>query len=230
MSALMKYVQLQHEDFTELMKQAESHDTMLSPDTKEKHSSSSSSSPKAFHGKASSPTELSSTCTTNKLVSRLEAYRSAYLALTPSDNFDTPLYKSVEIVCGTASFNGMSGTATFRVKFSAQYCNKFGTVHGGAIATLLDGLAQCSTAVVDGETNEATMGSKKGKVRGGATRSLQVRYLGAINVGEAVTIVCEVYKSKGTSITIRVTATRDADGEILAICDMEKASHEKSKL
>ena len=217
----MKYVQLQHEDFTELMKQAESNDKPFYVDVKDHQASKDEVVPS---------TKSSATCPSDKLLSRLEAYRSAYLALTPPDNFDTPLYKSVEIVSGTASSNGMSGTATFRIKFSAQYCNKFGTVHGGAIATLLDGLAQCSTAVVDGDVNEASMGPKKGKVRGGATRSLQIGYLRAMNVGETITIVCEVLKAKGKSTTIRETATRDADGEVLAICAMEKERLEKSKL
>jgi len=230
MSALMKYVQLQHADFAEIMKQSESYDNTVLSDSKEKHASSSGSSPQDSNGKAPPSSKLSSTSTSNKLISRLEAYRGAYLALTPPDNFDTPLYKSVEILSGTASSNGMSGIATFRVKFSAQYCNKFGTVHGGAIATLLDGLAQCSTAVVDGDANEVTMGPKKGKARGGATRSLQIGFLRAMNVGETITIVCEVLKAKGTSTTIRVTATRDADDEVLAICAMEKERLEKSKL
>ena len=221
MAALMKYVQLQHEDFTELMKQAESNDKPLYVDAKENQASKD---------EMSTSTESSAKVTNNKLLSRLEAYRGAYLALTPPDNFDTPLYKSVEIVSGTTSSNGMSGVATFRAKFSAQYCNKFGTVHGGAIATLLDGLAQCSTAVVDGDANEVTMGSKKGKVRGGATRSLQIGYLRAMNVGETITITCEVLKANGKSITIRETATREADGEVLAICVMEKERLEKSKL
>jgi uncharacterized protein (TIGR00369 family) len=230
MAALMKYVQLQHEDFTELMRQAdESNDNTVAKDTSKEHMSASSSSPEKYsHSKASPSTESPGTST--KLLSRLEAYRGAYIALTPPDNFDTPLYKAVQIVSGTTNSNGTSGTAIFRVKFSAQYCNKFGTVHGGAIATLLDGLAQCSTAVVDGDANEVTMGPKKGKVRGGATKSLQVSYLRSIKVGEAVTIICEVLKSSGTSTTIRETATREASGEILAICTMEKERHEKSKL
>ena len=226
----MKYVQLQHADFAEIMKQSERYDHTVLSDSKEKHASPSGSSPQDSNGKASPSSKSSSTSTSNKLISRLEAYRGAYLALTPPDNFDTPLYKSVEIVSGTASSNNMSGIATFRVKFAPQYCNKFGTVHGGAIATLLDGLAQCSTAVVDGDANEVTMGPKKGKARGGATRSLQIGYLRAMNVGETITIVCEVLKAKGTSTTIRVTATRDADGEVLAICTMEKERLEKSKL
>lgn len=230
MSGIMKYVQLQHADFTELMKQAESYDNTLLSDTKEKHVSPSGSSSKASKGEPCPSTKSSSTGTSNELVSRLEAYRGAYLALTPPDNFDTSLYKSVEIISGTTASNGMSGTATFRVKFAPHYCNKFGTVHGGAIATLLDGLAQCSTAVVDGDANEVTMGPKKGKARGGATRSLQIGYLRAMIVGETITILCEVLKVKGTSTTIRVTATRDADGEVLAICAMEKERLVKSKL
>jgi acyl-coenzyme A thioesterase PaaI-like protein len=231
MAALMKYVQLQHENFTELMRQAdENNDTTVAKDVNKGHASPSNSSTEASNKKISSPTKSSSMASNMKLINRLEAYRGAYIALTPPDNFDTPLYESVKIVSGTTNVNGTSGTAIFSVKFSAQYCNKFGTVHGGAIATLLDGLAQCSTAVVDGDSNEVSMGPKKGKVRGGATKSLQVGYLRSIKVGEAVTIICEVLKSSGTTITIRLTATREANGEVLAICTMEKERHEKSKL
>ena len=116
MAAIMKYVQLQHEDFTELMKQAESNDKPLYVDVKETQASK---------GEALSSTKSSASRTSNPLLSRLEAYRSAYLALTPPDNFDTPLYKSVEIVSGTVSSNGMSCIATFRVKFSST---TFGSV------------------------------------------------------------------------------------------------------
>lgn len=225
MAAFMKYVQLNHEEFNKLY---EDHcdKVSLNKDT----TSRCTSSPDTRKSKDESSTPSSSKASKSKLLSRLEAYRNAYLALTPADNFDADLYKAVQIVSGTTHPNGLSGTATFRVKFSPQYCNKFGTVHGGAIATLLDGLAQCSTAVVDGDVNEVTMGPKKGKARGGATKGLQVGYLRSINVGEPVTVVCEILRSSGTSTTIRETASREADGEILAVCAMEKERRVKSKL
>jgi acyl-coenzyme A thioesterase PaaI-like protein len=232
MAALMKYVQLNHEEFNKLYKlnDAGGGDQPASTDGSKKDTPSSKSSPKTPEHQGSSSLDSDSKSRNTILVSRLEAYRGAYLALTPPDNFDTALYKAVEMVSGTTHPSGKSGTATFRVKFPAQYCNKFGTVHGGAIATLLDGLAQCSTAVVDGDRNEATMGLKKGKVRGGATRGLQVGYLRSIKVGEPVIIICEILKSSGTCTTIRETASREADGEILAVCAMEKERHEKAKL
>jgi acyl-coenzyme A thioesterase PaaI-like protein len=232
MAALMKYVQLNHEEFNKLYKvegAGGSHQS-ASTDGSKKDTSSPNASSKTPEHQGSSSLESDSKSRNTILVSRLEAYRRAYLALTPPDNFDTDLYEAVEMVSGTTHPNGKSGTATFRVKFPAKYCNKFGTVHGGAIATLLDGIAQCSTAVVDGDRNEATMGLKKGIVRGGATRGLQVGYLRSINVGEAVIIVCEILKSSGSCTTIRETASREADGEILAVCAMEKERHLKAKL
>jgi acyl-coenzyme A thioesterase PaaI-like protein len=232
MAALMKYVQLNHEEFSKLYKLngARGNDQSASADGSKKDTSSSNAPPKTPEHQGSSSLEPDSKSRNTILVSRLEAYRRAYLALTPPDNFDTALYEAVEMVSGTTHPSGKSGTATFRVKFPTKYCNKFGTVHGGAIATLLDGVAQCSTAVVDGDRNEATMGLKKGKVRGGATRGLQVGYLRSIKVGEAIIIVCEILKSSGSCTTIRETASREADGEILAVCAMEKERHLNAKL
>jgi acyl-coenzyme A thioesterase PaaI-like protein len=232
MAALMKYVQLNHEEFNKIyrLNGAGGSDQSSSTDPSKKGISSSNASPKTPEHQGSSSLESDTKSRSATLVARLEAYRRAYLALTPPDNFDTALYEAVEMVSGTTHPSGKSGTATFRVKFPARYCNKFGTVHGGAIATLLDGVAQCSTAVVDGDRNEATAGLKKGKVRGGATRGLQVGYLRSIKVGEPIIIVCEILKSSGSCTTIRETASREADGEILAVCAMEKERHLKAKL
>ena len=165
-----------------------------------------------------------------KLMARLEAYRQAYLVLTPPDNFDTAIYTSVEILSGVTTSNGTTGVATFQIKFSPKYCNKFGTVHGGAIATLLDGVAQCSTAVVDGGMSDAKTGKRKGRVGGGATKGLQINYLKPIKVGEMVKVVCEILKSGISGATIRCTVTREADGETLAVGMMEKESYERAKL
>jgi len=165
-----------------------------------------------------------------KLMARLEAYRKVYLALTPPDNFDTAIYTSVEILSGTTNPNGTTGVAAFRIVFSPKYCNKFGTVHGGAIATLVDGVAQCSTAVVDGGMSDGASGKEKGKVGGGATKGLQISYLRPIKVGEAVKVVCEILKSGIGGATIRCTVSRELDGEVLAVCAMEKESYERAKL
>ena len=165
-----------------------------------------------------------------KLMARLEAYRQVYLNLTPPDNFDTAIYTSVEILSGVTNPNGTTGVAAFRIAFSPKYCNKFGTVHGGAIATLLDGVAQCSTAVVDGGMSGAKTGKGKGRVGGGATKGLQISYLKPIKVGEMVKIVCEILKSGIGGATIRCTVTREVDGEVLAVGVMEKESYESAKL
>lgn len=179
------------------------------------------------------PERSSSTKDSNiRIMARLEANRGAYLSLTPADNFDTALYTSVQILSGSTNTNGTSGTATFRIKFPPQYCNKFGTVHGGALATLLDGVAQCSTAVVDAGMNDAI--PRKTKDRGrrgvGATKGIQVNYLKSLELGETVKIVCEVLKAGARGATIRCTVRRETDGEILAVCIMEKEGCDRAKL
>lgn len=228
MAALMGYVRLQHPEFSMLHKADGSGGSgdASSSNANEQPALSSSASSEASNNTKQTSIKSSSSAADIKLLARLEGYRNAYLALTPPDNFDTAMYKAVQIVSGATHPNGRSGTASFRIKFTPQYCNKFGTVHGGAIATLLDGLAQCATAVVDGDMNELTMASRKGKVRGGATKGLQVGYLRSIQVGESVIIVCEILKSSGSSTTIRETASRESDGEVLAVCAMEKERHD----
>ena len=247
MAALMGYVRLEHEEFSKLHKAHGSGGSGDSSSLKSSNqqASSSNASPEASNNSKQSSIKSSpstadmkqasikspSTSAESKLLHRLEAYRNAYLQLTPPNNFDTAMYKAVEIVSGTTDPKGRSGTASFRIKFTPEYCNKFGTVHGGAIATLLDGLAQCSTAVVDGDNNEVSMASsRKGQVRGGATRGLQVGYLKSIQVGEPVVIVCEILKSSWSSLTIRETLTRESDGEVLAVCSMEKEKHDRASL
>lgn len=167
-----------------------------------------------------------------RILARLEAYRNAYLALTPADNFDSALYTSVQILSGSTNANGTSGTATFRTRFPPQYCNKFGTVHGGALATLLDGVAQCSTAVVDAGMNDAMpfKTRERGRRGVGATKGIQVNYLKPIELGETVKIVCEVLKAGAKGATIRCTVSREADGEILTVCIMEKEGCERARL
>lgn len=165
-----------------------------------------------------------------RILARLEAYRSAYLSLTPSNNFDTALYTSVQILAGTTNPTGTSGTAIFRIAFSPQYCNKFGTVHGGAIATLLDGVAQCATAVVDDDVAQGRETEKRGG-GGGATRGLQIRYRRPVGVGETVRIECEVFKAGRWGGTIvRSTVRIEEGGEVLALCLMDKEGGERARL
>ncbi|KAK6433317.1 hypothetical protein LTR95_010510 [Oleoguttula sp. CCFEE 5521] len=146
-------------------------------------------------------------------LSRLEAYRASYIALTGEGNFDTNLYQSVRIISCSHHPATKSGTASYALTFPAHYCNYSGTVHGGAIATLLDGLTNCSIAVVakDGFWD-----------KGGVTRSLGVRYIKPIKVGEAVTVDVDVLSASKTSAVIRGVVRREEDGEVLATCEMEK--------
>lgn len=212
----MKYISLEKADSTKQLKKEDC-----------KHISSVGSTTMSPPSPKSTPRSQNI-----RTLARLEASRTAYLALTPSDNFDTALYKAVEILSGTTNPSGTSGTAIFRLAFPSQYCNKFGTVHGGAIATLLDGVSQCATAVVDISTRDMLpmRGIAKGSGGGGATKALQIGYLRPVAVRETVTITCEVLMAGGKDATIRSTLKRDSDGEILAISTMDKEGYERAKL
>lgn len=223
MAAALKYIQLENIGFQMLPRNGQ----QSGPTCKESHRPSESfdCDPSPF-----TTTPSTSTSSSPKLMARLEAYRRLYLDLTPPDNFDTAIYTSVKILSGTTSPDGTTGVATFGIKFSPKYCNKFGTVHGGAIATLLDGVAQCSTAVVIGDMGDAKSGKGKGRVGGGATKGLQISYLRPIKIGETVKIVCEVLKSGIGGATIRCTVSRAPDGEVLAVGVMEKEGYVRAKL
>lgn len=210
----MKYISLEQSDSNKHLKKEE-HKQTRSNEPSKKSPPSSKASPRGQ-------------CI--RTLARLEAFRTAYLALTPSDNFDTALYKAVEILSGTSGSKGTSGTATFRLAFPTKYCNKFGTVHGGAIATVLDGVSQCATAVVDINTRDMLPMKGGTKGSGGATKALQIGYLKPVAVGETVTIICEVLKAGGKDATIRSTLRRDSDGEILVISTMDKEGCDRAKL
>ncbi|OQO06218.1 hypothetical protein B0A48_08806 [Cryoendolithus antarcticus] len=154
-------------------------------------------------------------------LSRLEAYRASYIALTGEGNFDTNLYTSVRITSGSHHPGTNSGKASYALTFSGHYCNYSGTVHGGAIATLLDGLTNCSIAVVarDGFWD-----------KGGVTRSLGVRYIKPIKVGEAITVDVDVLSASKSTAVIRGVVRREGDGEVLATCEMEKFGPVRAKL
>jgi hypothetical protein len=94
----MKYVQLNHEEFNKIyrLNGAGGSDQSSSTDPSKKGISSSNASPKTPEHQGSSSLESDTKSRSATLVARLEAYRRAYLALTPPDNFDTALYEAVE--------------------------------------------------------------------------------------------------------------------------------------
>lgn len=239
MAAMMKYIGLESPEFHARLHElhAKSNESTEFPSkATQDHASSTNDAakdteaPKSIFptSKTSPPTPKSQS---HRILARLEAYRSAYLALTPSENFDTPLYTSVQLLNGTSDPNGKSGTATFRIAFTPKYCNKFGTVHGGAIATLLDGVSQCATAVVDSNVDDVVPGRGPGRSGGGATRGLEIKYCAPIAVGETVKIKCSVLKvgRRGGTI-IRSTVRREVDDEIVAFCLMDKEGCDSAKL
>ncbi|KAM0714955.1 hypothetical protein Q7P37_009420 [Cladosporium fusiforme] len=223
MAAMMKYIGLESPDF-----RARLHE-LHENNQREDHQSSK---PAPATPKGASPPPSPTPKSHNvRILARLEAYRAAYLALTPSDNFDTALYTSVQILNGTSDASRASGTASFRSTFAPQYCNKFGTVHGGALATLLDGVSQCATAVVDSSVDDVVPPRRPDQEGGGATKGLQVRYCRPLGVGEAVRIRCEVLKAgRSGGAVIRSTVRTEESGEVVAFCLMDKEGCKTAKL
>lgn len=155
-----------------------------------------------------------------RALQRLEALRDAHIAATPGGNFDSGLSTQIKILSGSVSPDGTSGTATFSVAFPKAYINiQHGGVHGGAIATLLDNAMNCSVAVL------AIPGTSRWQ-RGGLTKGLTITYMKMVKVGEEVVVDVEIVYASAKVATIHGTMKRSGDGQILAVCGMEKVAVE----
>lgn len=161
-----------------------------------------------------------------RALQRLEALRDAHINATPAGNFDSGLSPKIKILSGSVSPDGISGTARFSLAFPKAYINiQHGGVHGGAIATLLDNAMNCSVAVL------AVPGTGRWQ-HGGLTKGLTISYMKMIEAGEEVVVDVEIVCSNAKVATIRGTMRSAKDGQVLAVCGMEKVAvqpREKAK-
>ena len=117
---------------------------------------------------------------------RLETLRKAHIAATPAGNFDSNLSPQIQILAGSVNADGTSGSAKFSVAFHKAYINiQHGGVHGGAIATVLDNVMNCSVAVL------AVPGTGRWQ-RGGLTKDLHISYMKVIQAREEVEVDVEI--------------------------------------
>lgn len=81
-------------------------------------------------------------------LSIVKAYKERYLAMTPPDNHDRELLEQLNILNASVTSNGQVGTVTYSIRIPTKYSNHFGTVHGGAISTLFDGITSAPLALL----------------------------------------------------------------------------------
>jgi acyl-coenzyme A thioesterase 13 len=111
---------------------------------------------------------------------------------------------------GLEVIDAEGGRAKLRIVVELPVQNLNGTLHGGAIATLVDdaGTLAIMTADKDG--------------RPGVTTDLNVSYLSAGRAGEAVLVEATVLKSGRTLAYVNVDLRRERDGALIAQGRMTK--------
>lgn len=148
-------------------------------------------------------------------IRRLYAYRDAYAASITKDNFDYRLWQTVKVLSASFDSTQLVGKATFTLDIPSKYHNAAGDVHGGAIATLLDGFTSSMIGLA----------ARKGFWQdGGTTRNLSVAYIRPVKAGDKVIVECEMVHLGDRLATIRATMKRQSDGKALAMCLQEKFS------
>ncbi|QIW97539.1 hypothetical protein AMS68_003057 [Peltaster fructicola] len=165
--------------------------------------------------------EESVTTRNERTRNKLGDFRKTYLAISLPDNFDRELWEKVSILSACVDTTGTSGKAVYSLTVPARYCNYTGNVHGGAVATILDGLTNCCTAIV----------SRNGFWDyGGVTRSFSINYIRPVEQNREVMVYCEIVHASSRTITIHAVMKRTEDDKVLAMCTQEMVMIVKPKL
>lgn len=152
---------------------------------------------------------------------RLENYRMGTVNVTPHTNFDSELWRAIKIVSASLDENEKTGTAQYSLVVPDRYCNYTGYVHGGATATMLDGLQMCTQSLIM---------SQEHWQHGGVTRNLQVTYFKPLKKGQSVIVNSQILQSSKTISTLRCELRDAHNNDLLASCTTDLVIMRKAKL
>jgi acyl-coenzyme A thioesterase 13 len=101
------------------------------------------------------------------------------------------------------------------MKITHHLCNRGGSLHGGAAATLFDNLTTMALMPI----------ARKGFwAYAGVSRTLSCTYLRPVPLGEEVEIVCDVIHAGVRNAALRGEMRRVSDGAVMVVCEHGKAS------
>ncbi|EME49885.1 hypothetical protein DOTSEDRAFT_164680 [Dothistroma septosporum NZE10] len=147
----------------------------------------------------------------------MQFYIDSHAKSIPKDNFDRPLYESLQVLDCTLHSPGITAKSTIRLKVPPNLSNQQEgktprNTHGGAIPMMFD-LPTSITIVACNFSNwEST----------GMTRRLDVTYLKPPVEGDDVILESEVLNIGKRLATIRGVLKRERDGVVLAVCQHDK--------
>ncbi|UKZ47264.1 hypothetical protein TrVGV298_001481 [Trichoderma virens] len=112
---------------------------------------------------------------------------------------------------------------TFSFTVDNKHTNGFGNLHGGCSASLLDFCTSMALVLVSKPGFWQTMG---------VSRTLNTTYMRPVPAGMEVLMECEILQVGKRLCALRGTMRRKSDGELLCICEHNKANvdPEPSKL
>ncbi|KXT13774.1 hypothetical protein AC579_6594 [Pseudocercospora musae] len=160
---------------------------------------------------AASPHPRLSTMADKNALAAVEAFRAQYLARTSDINFDRKMWETLDIISASTT----KETVSFAINIPIAYGNHLGMVHGGAIATLFDGLTSSALALLV----PGLLWSGKE-----VSRALHCKYLKPVPIDERIDAYVSIVHADSRTATIRGELRRGRDQLLLAECTHEKAN------
>lgn len=121
-----------------------------------------------------------------------------------------PLFGFSRVLAGLEIIEGSAGRVRARILVGEAVQNRFGSLHGGATATLIDDIGTLAIVTTDPER------------RPGVTTDLNVSYFAPGRSGEAILVEAQVLKAGRTLSTVAVDLRREQDGALIAQGRMTK--------
>ncbi|KAL8298417.1 hypothetical protein RB597_006759 [Gaeumannomyces tritici] len=141
-------------------------------------------------------------------------------------DFTMPFFPHLELISASglrpkADAGGGTGTedplatATFRYTVPKSHCNRLGTLHGGAAATLFDFATTMPLVLVSRPGFWSQMG---------VSRNLSVTYVRPAPAGTTVLVECQVVAAGGRLCALRGVMRREDNGQVISTCDHGKVN------
>lgn len=127
--------------------------------------------------------------------------RSSTAQAQPRDVFDN-------VLRGITSLQAFKGKVTCSIKVTPDVANRFGGLHGGCIATIVDTIGTAAMVTV--------------QERSGVSTHISVDYLSPSPLGTWVDIEAEVVKAGRSVSLVRVTLTNRDTGKVVAVGTHQK--------
>ncbi|EME88260.1 uncharacterized protein MYCFIDRAFT_8744, partial [Pseudocercospora fijiensis CIRAD86] len=130
---------------------------------------------------------------------------------TSDANFDRKMWEHLAIISASAT----KETVFFTISIPTVYSNHLGMVHGGAIATLFDGLTSSALALL---APELLWSGRE------VSRGLHCKFLKPVPIDECIDAYISIVHADSRTATIRGELRRGRDQLLLAECTHEKAN------